>query len=199
MNGGDASKSEQFTQATEAYRFLLDKDKRSQYDYFTTYSEDDATRAYEDYSEKHEDAAVDYQQFIRDMISEIKESKFNARFSILGGLFLMVIGTIATLFAYFSADPGENFTIMSGFMIIGGIGAVKSLFSYGSLLSKIKDYENDVWLRILGHKPTNKDEDYVSYNKIVHPLQEKIKSFLLVISVVICVVGMIFFYLDIQD
>ncbi len=199
LNGGNTSRTEVFTQATEAYRFLLDKNLRAQYDYYSSTSQETAYQAYENYAEQNRDDADDYEEFIRNMVSEIQQARVSSRFDIISGIALLFLGVIATLISFALADPGEHYRIFWGLVILGGIGAVKSLYSYVVLLNTIRDYEEDTWNRILGHTPSNADEEYVSYMKIVHSASEKVKSAFFILFVIAVMIGAVAFCIDIND
>ena len=199
LNGGDTSKTEAFTQATEAYRFLLDKNLRAQYDYYSSTSQDTAYQAYENYAEQNRDEAEDYEEFIRNMVSEIQQARVSSQFSIVSGIVMLFLGVAATLISYALADPGEHYRIFWGLVILGGIGAIKSLYSYVVLLNTIRDYEEDTWNRILGHAPSDTDDEYVAYMKIVHSASEKVKSAFFILFVIAIMIGAVAFCIDIND
>ncbi len=127
---------------------------------------------------------------LREMQEDEKAIKADARKSIIIGMLLLVLGVGASFIGFLLAKPGGTYTVYTGAMVVGAIGAVKGLISFFTLHGRLKKYEMETWTKRLGHAPTNTDDEYVEFMNIIHTPGEKVKTILATVLIVVLLAAM---------
>lgn len=139
----------------------------------------------EEFREYQSQSKKSFDEVIRKMKQDKKEMMSGMSKGVLLGFALFAVGIAATLMGYFSAGPGETYSVYTGAIVAGTLLTIIGAVRYMMALRNIEKYEKKVWAERLGYEPTVTDDEYVQYLEMTHRTSEKIKAALVIILVIL--------------
>lgn len=195
VTGGDEQLADIFKDATAAFQFLMDDYNRQQYAYDTEMENEAAANKMYEEQARSSDSGYTVEQFINQMYAEIKAANKNATITLISGIAAVFLGVAATFVSFMLANPGESYTVFTGLIFFGGIIGVRNLYRFISIKNSIREFEENCWEAILGHKPSKEDMAYKAYKKSKDVKKEHRNTILAVLAFIL-VLGVIVFMGD---
>lgn len=144
--GGSEASVNRFNEVYDAYSFLMDSNKRNEYDRGSYGSGGDTYENNNGYDEWENQVSQEYaRSYINAIIEQLSFYKSEASSAIGKGLAWLIGGLVVTGVTYAAASDGGTYIITWGAFLFGGIQAIRGIAAYFRINSEIGKVEKNLW------------------------------------------------------